>query len=91
MDTKILEEYQHQYTEWQKKFFDIWFKTLPTNGMSTLNFSENFNKSLKFQEEFVSTYLESQEKTFQMMMNTQRQFWNNYFDMMRKTTVASDN
>jgi hypothetical protein len=37
----------------------------------------------------VKNYLEAQEKTSQMMIESQRQFWKDYFDMMRKSPAAT--
>lgn len=83
MDTKLFEDYQKQFSEWQKKFVDTWLESLP-NSKSSVDFSENYDKFLKFQEELVSTYLDAQEKTSKMFMETQKQFWKDYFEMMRK-------
>ncbi|AFY79165.1 MAG: thylakoid-associated protein [Hydrococcus sp. C42_A2020_068] len=88
MDTKIWEEYQKQFSEWQKKFIDTWLESLP-NGKNALNFGENFEKTLKFQEEIVRSYLEVQEKTTQMLIETQKQFWSDYFETMRKTPATT--
>jgi hypothetical protein len=88
MDTKLFEDYQKQLSEWQKKFFDTWIENLP-NGKTSLNFSENFDKALSFQEELVNSYLESQEKSMQMMLQAQKQFWADYFETLRKKPVAT--
>jgi hypothetical protein len=87
MDTKFFDEYQKQLREWQKKLVDTWIESLP-NGKKELNFSENFEKALKLQEEAVKTYLEVQEKTTQTIIESQKQFWTDYFEMMR--TKAAD-
>jgi hypothetical protein len=86
METKVFEEYQKQLSEWQKKFFDSWLENLP-NGKISLNLAENFEKALKVQEETVKTYLEAQEKTTQMLLEAQKQFWTDYFEMMRQKTA----
>jgi hypothetical protein len=90
MDTKFLEEYQDQVREWQKKFFDTWVENFP-KGKLEVNFSDNFEKVVQFQEEVVKAYLESQEKTTQMMLESQKQFWNNYFELMRKKPTVNVN
>jgi ATP-dependent Clp protease ATP-binding subunit ClpA len=85
MDTKVFEDYQQEIANWQKKYLDIWLETIPTTvGKNSLNFSENFDKALKFQEEVVKTSLEAQEKTAQMLIEIQRQFWNSYVDLLQK-------
>lgn len=86
MDTKFFEDYQKQLGDWQKKFFDTWLENFP-NGKMELNLSENFEKTLKFQEEAVKNYLEAQEKTTQMMLEAQKQFWADYFEMLRQKTA----
>jgi hypothetical protein len=88
MDTKVFEDYQKQFYEWQKKFFDTWLESLP-NGKNSLNFSENYEKALKFQEEAVKTYIDAQEKTTEMILKTQKQFWTDYFEAMKKTPVIN--
>ena len=92
MYTKYLDDYQKQFTdwqdqfsEWQKKYFDSWLESFP-NGKTEVNFSETFDKALTLQEELVKTYLESQEKASQMMIESQKKFWHDYFEMMRKQT-----
>jgi hypothetical protein len=88
METKYFEEYQKQFSEWQKKFFDTWLEFVP-NGKNSLNFTENFEKALKWQEEAVMVYLENQQKTSEMMIKAQKQYWAEYFEMMRKTPTLT--
>ena len=87
MDTKYFDEYLQQLSEWQKKLFDTWMANLP-NGKTDINLSETFEKNLQVQEELVKTYLEAQKKASEMMMDTQKQFWDQYFETMRKKTPA---
>ena len=88
MDTKLFEDYQKQLSDWQKKFFDAWIENMPSGGTS-LDFKENFEKALKVQEELVQTYIETQEKTTQMMLEAQKRFWDQYFETMRKQPIAT--
>jgi hypothetical protein len=90
MDTKLFEEYQASLMDWQKKFYDTWVDSLP-NGKANVDLSENFEKAIKFQEELVKAYLESQEKATEMMLETQKKFWDQYFVTARKQTVAASN
>lgn len=89
MDTKFFEEYQKQLLDWQKKFFSTWLESLPT-GQMELNVSDTFETTLKFQEELVKSYLEAQQKTSQMMLEAQKQFWDKYFEMIRKQPVTAN-
>ena len=93
--TTYFDEYQKQFTEWQKqlgdwqkKFFDTWMETIPP-GNTENTFSEAFDKTLKLQEEQVKSFLEAQEKTTRMMIDTQRKFWDDYFERMRKTPTVN--
>lgn len=88
MDTKIFEDYQKQVADWQKKFFDTWMESMPSGK---IDFQENFEKTLKFQEEAVKNYLEAQEKASKMMLDSQKEFWKNYFEAMRKAPAANLN
>ncbi len=90
MATKILEEYPKQLFDWQKKFYETWMTSLP-NGTPSFNFSENLEQTLKFQEELVKSYLEVQEKTSKMLLDAQKQFWADYFEMLRKQPVIAAN
>jgi hypothetical protein len=89
MDTKVFEDYQKQYTEWQKKYFDLWLENLPFNGNKALDFAGNFGKFIQVQEEVINTYLEAQQTTARMMLEAQQQFWNEYFNLLRKAQSAS--
>ena len=96
MYTKYFDDYQKQFTDWQeqfsdwqKKYFDSWLESFP-NLKNEVSFSENFDKALKFQEEVVKVYLESQEKASQMMIESQKKFWHDYFEMMRKQGRGSN-
>jgi hypothetical protein len=89
---KQFNEYQKQISDWQKKFFDVWLENLPS-PQGEVNFSEAFDKALKLQEELVRSHLEVQEKSTKMMLDTQRKFWDDYFEALRqqssKTTKAA--
>lgn len=90
MDTKFFEEYQKQLLDWQKKFLNTWFESLPKATMD-IDITDPFKTTLKIQKELVQTYLEAQEKTTQMMLEAQKQFWGNYFESVEKEPVASAN
>lgn len=97
MYTTYFDEYQKQFTawqqqvgDWQKKFFDAWLENLPA-GKADVNFSESFDQALKFQEDLVNTYLETQEKSSRMMLESQRKFWEDYFARMRQQSASTQN
>jgi hypothetical protein len=85
---KQLNDWQKQFSEWQKKFYDVWLENLPTGKVET-NFSETFDKALNFQQELVKAFLDNQEKASKMMVDSQKQFWNDYFEKLRNQTTAN--
>ena len=93
MTTQYIEEYQKQFIELQQKFFDTWLKSVP-NGKDTLKFPFPFpipdavDKSLEVQEELVKNYLAAQETAMNLALETQKKFWDNYFELMKKATSA---
>jgi len=89
MDTKFFEEYQTQLLDWQKKFFNTWLEGLP-KGTAEIKLTDTFETSVKLQEELVKSYLEAQEKSVELMLESQKQFWNNYFEAVRKQPVAAN-
>jgi len=89
MDTKFFDEYQAQLLDWQKKFFDTWLESLP-KGSAEVKLTDTFETSLKLQEEMVKSYLEAQEKAASTMLETQKQFWDNYFQALRQRPVTTN-
>lgn len=91
LDTKMFEEYQKQlnewqsqYNNWQKRFFDNWLEALSVDKKDK-NFAETFKKTVDIQQEFVANYMEAQQKASQFALDAQKQFWDNYFELVRKT------
>ncbi|ARV63176.1 hypothetical protein BZZ01_22705 [Nostocales cyanobacterium HT-58-2] len=68
----------------QKKLVYTWIDNLP-GGAIQVNLSDTFQKALNFQRELVSTALHSQQVVMQLAMETQKQFWDNYFQISQKT------
>lgn len=89
MDTTFFQDYQTQLLNWQKKFFETWMESLP-KGTAEIKLTDTLETSLKLQEEMVKSYLEAQEKSATMMVEAQKQFWNNYFDAMRQQPVEAN-
>lgn len=89
---KQFNNWQAQFTEWQKKFFDAWLQNLP-NAQGQISLPEAFDKALDFQQELVRSYLEAQEKTTRLMLDSQKKFWDDYFAALRKNSAppASNN
>ena len=89
MNTQFFEEYQTQLLDWQKKFFSTWMESLP-KGTAEIKLTDTFETSLKLQEEMVKSYLEAQEKSATMMIDAQKQYWDNYFDALRQQPVPAN-
>ncbi|MGK7947183.1 MAG: thylakoid-associated protein [Microcystaceae cyanobacterium] len=83
MDTKLFEDYQKQVLDCQKKLFDTWLDNLPS-GKVSFNLSDNFEKTVEMQKELVTSYLEVQEQTSSMLLDAQKQLWNDYFEAIKK-------
>jgi hypothetical protein len=96
LDPKVFDEYQQQlnewqtqFTQWQKRFLDNWLETLPKDGKE-VNFSETFKKTVDIQQEFISNYMEAQQKASKFALESQQKFWDNYFDLVRKTPTPEN-
>ncbi len=89
MNTDFINEYQKQLVNWQKQLFDTWLENLKATP-NTLNSQEAYEKTLSYQEELLQTSFKVQEMTNKAVMESQKQFWDNYFEFMKKapTSVA---
>lgn len=86
----IWDESQKQLSESQKKLVYTWIDNFPT-GMIQVNFSETFQKTLDFQRELVNATFKAQQLASKLGTETQRQFWDNYFQLMQKTAEETPN
>lgn len=95
MDKQILDEYQKQLSQWQqqlgdwqKKFFSIWLDSVP-HWKSQETLKQTLENTIDFQEEVIKSYLEAQEKANQMLLENQKKFWQEYFEILRNTPTPS--
>jgi hypothetical protein len=86
MFTTYFDEYQKQFSDRQKQFFDTWLDSL-SKTKGDVDLLESFDKALDFQQELVKSYLQAQEKTTEMMLDAQRKFWKDYFEALRKKSA----
>lgn len=86
--TKYFEEYQNQLRDWQKKFFDTWLESM-SMGKDSFKFPETMDKALDSQEDLVNNYLEAQEAATKIALESQKQFWESYFKIMRQAAKAT--
>lgn len=90
MNTKYFEEYMKQFTDWQKKFFDTWAEAMPNMAEGIKmpeEMQKNLEKGLEVQEEMVKNYLEAQETATKLALESQKKFWDNYFELARKNPM----
>lgn len=88
--TALWDESQKQLSESQKKLFQTWMDNF-SQGTSLTNPSETFEKTLSFQRELVDSALNAQQVAVRLSMETQKQFWDSYFQTtqkMKPTTMS---
>lgn len=97
MDSKLFDSYrqefnqwQQQFVDWQKKFLDNYLESLPKNP-EDVDLQAVFNDGVALQEELVQSYLENQAKANELLLASQKQFWADYFDLMRKAPAMAPN
>jgi hypothetical protein len=78
-----LEQFLRQFSEFQRRVFNSWTSMMPMQSINTPNFRENIDKTLKFQETAITNSLEFQALLARMSLETQKQFWETYFNMLR--------
>ena len=87
MTTNTIEDWSKEILKLQRTMFDKWLEVTPmAAGMKTLNVTENVEQSLKFGEDVVNASLELQEQANQATLQTQKLFWDNYFQNLRQAT-----
>ncbi|MDX2232344.1 MAG: thylakoid-associated protein [Leptolyngbyaceae cyanobacterium bins.349] len=87
--TELWNESQKQLIESQKKLVDAWIGNVPS-GISMGDMTGNYEKALNFQRELVNSTLQAQQVSFYLAVESQKQFWDNYFQsthrMFQQTT-----
>ena len=79
------EQSLRQLSDMQRGIFNSWSATLPsTQKLNMPNFRDTFDNSLKFQEQVVKSSLELQVLMARLSIEAQKQFWESYFNMLRK-------
>jgi hypothetical protein len=83
--TNNFEQFLRQLSDLQIGFLNSWNSTAPSKqSFNSLNFREIFDYTLRFQEEVLTSSLEFQALLARMSIETQKQFWEGYFNMFRK-------
>lgn len=81
--TELWNESQKQLVESQKKLVDAWVGNMPT-GMASMDMAGNYEKALNFQRELVNSTLQAQQVSFHLAVESQKQFWDNYFQSTQR-------
>lgn len=81
-----IDQFFGQLSDLQRGFLNSW-SSAPSMHLNSLNFTENFEKTLRFQEEVVKKSLELQALATSKSIETQKQFWDGYFNMMRQAQI----
>ncbi len=83
--SSYLDQSLRQLSDVQKGIFSSWSSTIPsTQNFNMANFRDTFDNTLKFQEQVVTSSLEFQTLVARLSIETQKQFWESYFNMLRK-------
>jgi|GEM_PF-1377289 len=78
------EQALNQVSEMQRQLFKGFTAALPSWQTSdTQKMHESFDKALKFQEKVVASSLEIQTLSARLAIESQKQLWQNYFNMLQ--------
>ena len=84
--TDKLEELSKQLYDLQRNVFDKWAEATPSlQSLNAINLPETLDKNIEFGEEVVKSALEVQALATQMSIEAQKQIWEGYFEMIRRT------
>lgn len=79
------EQFLRQLSDMQRGIFTSWSSTMPTmQSFNMPNFRDSVDNTLKFQEQVVTSSLEFQALLSRLSIEAQKQFWESYFNMLRK-------
>jgi phage regulator Rha-like protein len=88
---ELWEESLKQLSETQKKLVYTWVDSLRSGNSVQGNYSENFEKALKFQQDLIDAAINAQQITLGLTIETQKQFWDNYFQVAQKAAQETVN
>lgn len=88
--TSKFEQFLRELSDMQKGIFSSWSSMMPNmQSFNTPNFRETFDNTLKFQENAVTASLELQALLARLSIETQKQFWDGYFNTLRNTRTKN--
>ena len=80
------EPFFKQVSEVQRITFNNWQSMMSgMQNMNLSNFPENTDKTVHLQEDLVKSALDFQEQVSRFSIDTQRKFWETYFNLLRKS------
>ncbi|MEW5858387.1 MAG: hypothetical protein AB1861_13550 [Cyanobacteriota bacterium] len=83
--TSDFDQFLRQLSDTQRWILNSWSSTIPTmENFNMGNFRDTFENSLKFQEQVMTSSLEFQALVARLSIETQKQFWESYFHILRK-------
>ena len=83
VSTDSFEEFSQRFNDAQRRLLAIWMDaTVNPLALNSLNIPETFDKTVKFQQEIVDISLELQAIGTDALVTAQKQYWNNYFQMI---------
>jgi len=88
--TELWDESQKQMMESQQKFASVYMDSFPikTNSMDV---AETFQQALSFQKELIGSVMKNQEVALRLSIETQKQFWDSYFENVQKMMQSTQN
>jgi hypothetical protein len=84
--TSNFEQLLRQLSDMQRGIFTNWSSTMPSmQSFNMPNFRDSVDNTLKFQEQVVTSSLELQALVARRSLEAQKQFWESYFNLLRKS------
>jgi len=78
------EQFSRQLSDFQRAVLTNWSSAISNTQNFSSDHSKNFEKTLKFQEAAVKSSLEFQAQATRIATETQKEFWESYFKLLRK-------
>lgn len=83
--TSNFDQFLRQLSEIQREILNSWSSTIPNmQSFNMENFRDTFDNTLKFQEQVMTSSLEFQALVARLSIEAQKQFWESYFNILRK-------
>jgi hypothetical protein len=83
--SSTFEQSLRQLSDMQRGIFTSWTSMMPNMQSSQMpNVRDSVDNALRFQEQVVTSSLEFQALLSRLSIEAQKQFWESYFNMLRK-------